>query len=72
MVEDVKTKEPDLSVMPAVRQRLAMAEEQLQIAAKTLRQGGWPDTAHEVTKLLKLSRVLTQKDGWLDWMEKPQ
>jgi len=39
---------------------------------KTLRDGGWDDTAEEVVTVLRKSHCLTCKDGWIDWLEKPQ
>lgn len=59
------------NVVPAVRTRLQMAEEQLAIACKLLRENGLPENADELVKDLSRIRVWTQKDGWLDWIEKP-
>lgn len=56
---------------PAVRVQVRKAEECLQTACKELRQGGFPESADELAKDLQRLRVWTQKDGWLDWLDKP-
>ena len=63
---------PDESILPAVRCQVQQAEEKLQIAAKLLREHGWPENADELVKMLKLARIWTGPDGWLDWLEKPE
>lgn len=54
----------------AVRSRLAMAEEQLQIACKTLRKNGFEETADELSRELRLIRGFSKQDGILDLLEK--
>lgn len=56
-------------ILPAVRCQIAQAEEKLQIAAKLLRDNGWPETSDEFVKMLKLSRIWSQPNGWLDMLE---
>lgn len=53
----------------AVRTRLGMAEEQLQIACKTLRKNGWTETANELSRELRLIRFFSKPDGILDQLE---
>lgn len=54
----------------AVRSRLAKAEEELQIACKTLRRNGFKDTADELSRELRLIRVFSKPNGHLDALEK--
>lgn len=61
---------PDFSVLPAVRAQIEQAEEKLQIACKELLKGGLTETHPHLLSLLRQCRVWTQKDGWLDWLEK--
>ena len=58
-------------VIPAVRCQLRQAEEKLQISCKMLRENGAPDSANDLLRTLKMVRVWTQKDGFLDYLEKP-
>lgn len=53
----------------AVRSRLAMAEEQLQIACKTLRKNGWTDSADELSRELRLIRMFSKPGGILAQLE---
>lgn len=57
--------------LKAVRTRIGEAEEQLQIACKTLRRNGWVDTADELSRELRLLRMFTKPDGHLDALNKP-
>lgn len=63
------TDEPDMTILPAIRNKLSMAEEQLQIACGLFRKKGWPENADELTRTLRHLRTWTQKDGWLDQLE---
>lgn len=53
----------------AVRTRLSEAEEQLQIACKTLRRNGWSDTADELSRELRLIRGSSKPGGIIDMLE---
>lgn len=58
-------------IIPAVRCQMQQAEEKMQIAAKLLRTNGYPESADDVVRLLKQSRVWTQPDGFLHFLEQP-
>jgi len=60
----------DFAAIPAVRNQLAQAEEKARAAAKIARDAGLTDTAEEIMIIFRRMRVLTGKDGWLDWMER--
>lgn len=62
---------PNPAGLTGCRVHLAQAEEKLQAACAILRQNGWPETAEELVKHLRMLRVWTQPHGWLDWLEKP-
>lgn len=62
---------PDDSVLPAVRVQIRQAEEKLTIALRLLREAGWVETHPYLLRIHNQLRVWTQKDGWLDWLEKP-
>ena len=59
-----------MNVLPAVRSQIDQAEEHLQIACKLLRQNGWPETADELVRPLKVLRTWTQPAGWIEAMER--
>ncbi|WP_111732230.1 hypothetical protein [Roseovarius amoyensis] len=60
----------DFAAIPAVRNQLAQAEVKAREAAKIARDAGLTDTAEEIMIIFRRMRVLTGKDGWLDWMER--
>lgn len=62
--------EKNLNCFKAVRTRIAKAEEELQIACKTLRRNGWEDTADELSRELRLIRLFTKQGGILDMLQK--
>lgn len=61
---------PDSSAIPAARSQIKQAEEKLQTALKVLRKAGWTESADELLPILKRAQCWTQKDGWLDWLER--
>lgn len=63
---------PNESILPAVRSQITQAEEKLQIACRLLRENGWTETAPHLISILMQARVWTQKDGWIDMLEKPE
>ncbi len=60
------------AIISPVRCQLRQAEEKLQIACKLLRENGFPESADDLVRHLRGIRVYKQKDGFLDWMEKPE
>lgn len=61
---------PDTSALPAVRSQLRQSEDKLRTALVILRKAGWEENANELLRTLKHLQVWTQKDGWLDFLEK--
>ena len=59
------------STIPAVRCQMNQSEEKLRIAMRLMRENGYPESADDVFRILKQMQVWTQKDGWLDCLEKP-
>lgn len=62
---------PDQAILPAVRAQIEQGKDKLLLACKLLRQNGWPENADELMRSVHHVSVWTQKDGWLDWLEKP-
>jgi len=60
------------TVLAAVRVPLVQAEEKLRIACRLLRDNGFPESSDELVRDLKHLRVWTQKDGWLDYLDRPE
>jgi len=59
---------PNPDALKTARTRIAMAEEQLQIACTALRRQGWPENADALAVELKRLRIWTQDGGFLDCM----
>lgn len=62
----------DPTILPAVRSQITQAEEKLRIALRLMLDGGWVETHPYLLSIHKQLMVWTQKDGWLDWLEKPE
>jgi hypothetical protein len=62
---------PDQACLKAVRVQIQEGLEKLNVACAILRRNGWVENADELSRTVKHGRVWTQKDGWLDMLEKP-
>ena len=60
----------NVNCIKSVRARLARAEEQLQIACKTLRRNGFTESADELSRELRLIRGFSRPGGILDDLSK--
>jgi hypothetical protein len=60
----------DKAVLPAVRVQVEQGLEHLTTACAILRTNGWPENADELMRTVRHGRVWTQKDGWLDMLER--
>lgn len=62
---------PRPQCLKAVRVQIEQAHEHLVTACKILRTNGWPTNADELMRSVKHVQVWTQKDGWLDALQRP-
>jgi hypothetical protein len=60
----------DKRCLKAVRVQVEQGLEHLTAACTILRTNGWPENADELMRTVKHGRVWTQKDGWLDCLER--
>ena len=61
---------PDPVPYAAIRVQLAEAEEKIRTACGMMRRHGLPENADELMRSHNHLRVWTQKDGWLDILER--
>lgn len=59
----------DMQALKIARTRLGMAKEQLLIAMRSLREGGWTESADDIFSILRQSRCFTNSGGLLDILE---
>lgn len=62
---------PRPACLKAVRVQVEQAREHLVAACKILRTSGFAQSADELMRSVKHVQVWTQKDGWLDALERP-
>lgn len=61
---------PNVQCLKAVRVQVEQAHEHLVTACRILRTNGFPETANDLMRAARLVQVWTQKDGWLDALDR--
>lgn len=60
---------PAPTCLRAVRAQIEQAQEHLTIACKVMRNNGFPESANDLSRNLKMLNVWTQQSGLLHWLE---